>query len=63
MKIFSNSDICEANAICARVCPEVFRVNDDDTMTVLVTEVPEEHREHVEEAVRLCPRQALRVED
>ncbi len=40
----------------------MFRVNEDDTLTILVSEVPERLRSQVEEAVRLCPRQALRIE-
>ena len=62
MKVMVDTDLCEANAVCVGQCPEVFRVNDDDTMTILVSEVPERLRSQVEEAVRLCPRQALRIE-
>jgi ferredoxin len=43
-------------------CPECFRVEDDDTLTVLMENPPEELRSKVEEAVRLCPRQAISLE-
>ncbi len=49
--------------ICQRSCPEVFRVEEDDTLTVLLTEVPEDLRAKLEEAVRLCPRQALKLDE
>ena len=62
MKVIVDTDLCEANAVCMAECPEVFRVEEDDTLTLLMQEVPEGHRAAVEEAVRLCPRQALRVE-
>ncbi len=62
MKVMVDTDLCEANAVCVGQCPEVFRVNDDDTMTILVSEVPERLRSQVEDAVRLCPRQALRID-
>ncbi len=62
VKTIVDYDLCEANAICQRSCPEVFRVEEDDTLTVLVTEIPENLRSQMEEAVRLCPRQALRLE-
>ena len=46
------------------VCPEVFRVEEDDTLTILIERPPESLRAKVEEAVRLCPRQAISlVED
>lgn len=62
MKIIVDYDLCEANAVCMDCCPEVFRVEEDDTLTLLMDEVPEKLREKLEEAVRLCPRQALRIE-
>jgi len=62
VKVIVDHDLCEANAICQRSCPEAFRVEEDDTLTVLMTEIPERLHKEVEEAVRLCPRQALRLE-
>jgi len=62
MKIIVDYDLCEANAVCMDCCPEVFRVEEDDTLTLLMDEVPEKLRQKLEEAVRLCPRQALRIE-
>ena len=62
MKVIVDTELCEANALCMAQCAEVFRVNEDDTLTILVSEVPESLRSQIEEAVRLCPRQALRIE-
>ena len=59
MKIVVDYDLCEANALCMEAAPEVFRVEEDDTLTVLIPEPGEELRRKVEEAVRLCPRQAI----
>ena len=59
MKIVVDYDLCEANALCMEAAPEVFRVEEDDTLTVLIPEPGEELRQKVEEAVRLCPRQAI----
>jgi len=62
VKVIVDYDLCEANAVCMGVCPEVFRVEEDDTLTLLMDEIPEAQRARVKEAVRLCPRQALRLE-
>ena len=62
MKIVVDYDLCEANAVCMDVCPECFRVEEDDSLTVLVESPGEELRDKVNEAVRLCPRQAITVE-
>ena len=59
MKIVVDYDLCEANALCMEAAPEVFRVEEDDTLTVLIEEPGEELRAKVEEAARLCPRQAI----
>ncbi len=59
MKIVVDYDLCEANALCMEAAPEVFRVEEDDTLTVIIEEPGEELRAKVEEAARLCPRQAI----
>jgi ferredoxin len=62
MKVVVDYDLCEANALCMEACPEVFRVEEDDTLTVLLDEIPENFRKQVQDAERLCPRQAIRIE-
>jgi ferredoxin len=63
MKVVANYDLCEANAVCVRACPEVFRLEEDDTLTILLDEIPETLRTGVERAVRGCPRQALSLQE
>ena len=62
MRVVVDYDLCESNAICMAVAPEVFEVDDDDNLNVLQEEPPEELRAKVEEAVRRCPKQALALE-
>ena len=62
MKVTVNYDLCEANAVCVRSCPEVFRLEEDDTLTLLLDQIPDTLRSGVERAVRGCPRQALALE-
>ena len=62
MKIIVDYDLCEANAICMAEAPEVFKVDDEDNLHVLDESPAEELRKKVETAVRLCPKQALRLE-
>ena len=50
MKVVVDYDLCEANAICMEQAPEVFRVEDDDTLTVLLEDVPAEFQEATREA-------------
>lgn len=56
-------ELCEGNAVCANVAPEVFVVGDDDLARVKMEPVPETLRAKVETAVRRCPRQALTLKD
>jgi ferredoxin len=62
MRVVVDYDLCESNAICMAVAPEVFEVDDDDNLNLLQEEPPEQLRGKVEEAVRRCPKQALSVE-
>ncbi|HMG45757.1 MAG TPA: ferredoxin [Acidimicrobiales bacterium] len=54
-------DLCESNARCMEVAPEVFEVRDDDFLYVLQERPPEELRAQVEEAVRRCPKAAISI--
>ncbi len=63
MRVVINWDLCESNAVCMRIAPEVFEVRDDD-MLYLLQETPDESlRPKVTEAVRSCPKQAISLED
>ena len=63
MKVVVDYDVCESNAVCMAVAPEVFEVRDDDFLYVLQDNPPEELRAKVEEAVRRCPKQAISLEE
>jgi ferredoxin len=62
VRVVVDYDLCESNAVCMGIAPEVFEVRDDDNLYVLQEEPPEELRAKVEEAVRRCPKQAIAVE-
>jgi len=59
MKIVVDFDKCKSNALCMGVAPEIFEVRDDNFLYVLREEPPESARAQVEEAVRVCPTQAI----
>jgi ferredoxin len=63
VRVVVDFDRCESNAVCMGVAPEVFEVRDDDFLYVLQEEPPEPLRAKVEEAVRLCPKQAISLVD
>jgi ferredoxin len=63
MRVVVNFDLCESNALCMAVAPEVFEVRDDDLLYVLNENPPEELREKVLAAVRVCPKNAISIED
>ncbi len=62
MKIVVDFDLCEANAVCMKVCPEVFEVDENDFLIVKDENPSEDLRAKVEESVRRCPRQAIKLE-
>jgi len=60
-KVVVDYDLCESNAMCMGVAPEVFEVRDDNFLYVLQDNPPDELRPKVEEAVRVCPKQAISI--
>jgi ferredoxin len=62
MRILVDYEQCETNGLCVAAAPEVFEIDDDDHMVLLVEHPSSELLAKVEEAVRLCPKQALSVQ-
>jgi ferredoxin len=62
-KIEVDFGLCEANAICMGIIPEVFQVDDQDYLEVLSDEVTPENEAQVRDAVRQCPRQAISIKE
>jgi ferredoxin len=60
-RVVVDFDLCESNARCMEVAPEVFEVRDDDFLYILDETPPEELRSKVEEAVRRCPKAAISI--
>ena len=63
MKIEVDFGLCEANAICMGIIPEVFQVDDQDYLHVLSDVVTPENEAQIRDAVRQCPRQAISIAD
>lgn len=61
MKVVVDFDRCESNAVCMGIAPEIFEVRDDDFLYILQEEPDESLRGKLEEAVRLCPKQAISI--
>ncbi len=62
MKIVVDYDKCNSNAVCMGIAPEVFEVREDNFLYLLDEEPGEELRPKMEEAVRMCPTQAISIE-
>ena len=63
MRVVVDFDLCQSNAICEGLAPEVFEVRDDGYLYVLQENPDESLRKKVEDAVRSCPVQAISVEE
>ena len=63
MKIRVDFDLCESNALCEAMAPEVFGLDDDDFLQVNAEETTPENIDDVKRAVAACPRAAISLED
>lgn len=61
MNIIVNRALCDGNGNCAKAAPELFALDESDTLHVLKESVGEELRAKAEAAVRSCPKNALRL--
>jgi ferredoxin len=63
MKVNVDFDRCESHALCMQTLPEVFEVRDDNFLYLLSGDVRSDQLEAAEEAVRICPTQAISLTD
>jgi ferredoxin len=61
MKVKVDFDLCESNALCEAIAPDIFELDDDDFLQILDDEVTDENRDRVERAVASCPRAAISI--
>jgi ferredoxin len=60
MELKVDRDLCEANAVCCGLAPDVFEL-DDDELLVITQPFPPERLERVQKAVERCPKNALEL--
>ncbi|MGH3326404.1 MAG: ferredoxin [Streptomycetales bacterium] len=63
IKLRTDVDKCEGYANCVIASPDVYDIDDDGGVVLLRTEVPEDRRDEVSQAVRSCPTAAIWIED
>lgn len=62
MHIKADFDLCESNAVCVGMAPDVFDLDDNDYLVILQEDVPADRLEEMRQVVANCPRAALSIE-
>jgi ferredoxin len=63
VRVQADRDVCIQAGNCVMSSDAVFDQDDDGIVVVLVDDIPDDEMDHVREAVKLCPSQALRIVD
>ena len=58
-RIVVDRDLCESNAVCVRTAPDLFVIDDDDKLRLLVEQPAPDQMDRAQAAVRRCPKRAL----
>ena len=59
MRVKVDFDLCESNALCESLAPEVFELDDDDFLQIRKEEIGPDDEDAVRRAVAACPRAAI----
>ena len=62
-KVVVDFDLCESNAICMGIAPEVFEVRDDGFLYILQEEPNPEQHKRVRAAAKGCPTGAITLDE
>lgn len=63
MRVRVDFDLCESNALCEALAPEVFEIDDDDHLQLKKERLGEGDLDAVRRAVAACPKAAISLED
>jgi ferredoxin len=63
MRIVVDYDKCTGLGMCEAEAPDLFEVQDDGSLTVLIEKPDASHRDELEAAVESCPTEALSIVD
>ncbi len=61
MELKVHPDLCEANAVCCGLAPEVFELDDEEMLVIKQPQPAAEQLERVRKAVERCPKNALEL--
>jgi ferredoxin len=61
MHLRVDRDLCEANAVCCGLAPEVFELDDDEELLIRQPEPAADQLDRVRKAVERCPKAALEL--
>jgi ferredoxin len=62
IKVHVDMNLCQSHGECVYAAPGVFELGDDDVLR-WEEEVDESRRAELEDAVNVCPMQAIHLED
>jgi ferredoxin len=63
MKATVDADTCIGCGLCPDICPEVFKLNDENIAEVIADPVPSEASDAAKEACDSCPVNAISIEE
>ncbi len=63
MKIKIDFDLCESNALCEAMAPDVFELDDDDYLQLKTEHTTPDNIDAVKRAVAACPRAAISLQE
>ena len=59
MEIGVDRQLCEANAVCVGLAPDVFDLDEEEELVIQPGPVPDDQVERVTSAIKGCPKNAL----
>jgi ferredoxin len=63
MRVVVDVDKCTGLGLCESIAPDFFEVQDDGSLELLRSDVEISQRATLDEAVRSCPTEALKLVD
>jgi len=63
MEVYVDPDLCCRSGLCVSNCPEVFQLDEENPVTVMMDSVPAELGAACQAAAFSCPAEAISIEE
>ena len=63
MEIYIDGNLCSGCGLCTDICPDIFKMDEENNIVVMNIDIPDEFWESCQDACNECPENAISIDN